>query len=122
MPGITEYLGLKGFAKWNLLNKIAPKFQRVLIIGDYNIEYNAVELANYINANYEIPVYFAVSKKMKSNVQKVLRSGVKLVDSSSRRFLLAFIFSKYVFVTHVVQLKNNSKKQHYINVWHGVGH
>ncbi|MGO3184227.1 MAG: CDP-glycerol glycerophosphotransferase family protein [Aequorivita sp.] len=116
-------INYKGYAKFDLLNKITPKLKRVLIVGHEDLESNAISLANYIQDNYRIKVYFAVDHKFHKNIYKVLNSNVKLVSLKSRRFILSYISSKYVFATHHLPFDGNaSKRQVFVNVWHGASY
>jgi CDP-glycerol glycerophosphotransferase (TagB/SpsB family) len=103
------------------LNKLLPKFNRILIVGNKKLPCNAVELANYISNQYKIPIYFAVSNEFRTYAKKLLSPNIRLVTYSGNSFKFIALTSKFVFSTHGFNY-GSSKKQMLINVWHGVGH
>lgn len=112
-----------GLAKYDFINKLAPKFFRVLVVGNNGLESNAIELANYLSNHYAIKVYFAVASQFHENIHKVLGKNVCVIPYGGRKFLYYFLTSKYVFATHNWgAAANGSKRQVYVNVWHGASY
>jgi CDP-glycerol glycerophosphotransferase (TagB/SpsB family) len=103
------------------LNKLLPKFNRILIADNKKLACNAVELANYISDQYKIPIYFAVSNGYKLHAKKLLSPNIRLVTYSGSLFKFIALTCKYMFSTHGFHY-GSSKKQMLINVWHGAGH
>jgi CDP-glycerol glycerophosphotransferase (TagB/SpsB family) len=108
------------------LNKLVPKLNRVLIVGNESLPSNAVALANYMSDQYDIPVYFAVSNEARPYANELLSPDIRLVTYSNKLFQRIVLFSKYfsskyIFSTHGFHF-GSSKKQTLVNVWHGVGH
>lgn len=110
---------------FKLFRKVAPKFNWVLISGNYQVEANTVELANYIAEHYSFKVFFAVDKAVRSNVKSLLRPNVRVVNFGPA-FRFCYFTCKYIFATHPGEKKlfvgHLSERQTLINVWHGVGH
>jgi DNA-binding protein len=44
----------------NVINKLLPKFDQVVVEGKPNTASNAIAVANYISRNYHLPVYYIV--------------------------------------------------------------
>jgi CDP-glycerol glycerophosphotransferase len=107
---------------YRLINKALPKYRRVMVMGDAKLETNALEVANYIRSHYNIHVYYMVAKKFRSSAQTFLLPGITLVNYPGLYFRYIQLTSKYIFSTHASTLGGSSKKQKFINVWHGVGH
>lgn len=113
------------FRLFRLIKSIIPKYNGVMVVGSYQLETNAVELANYIHQHYKIDVCFVVDKKLKPFVRTLLYPGIK-VTSFGPAFRYYYFTSKYIFATHPgtkgffeAGLTSN---QTMVNVWHGVGH
>lgn len=107
----------------DLLNRTLPKRNRVLVIGNHNVEDNAVGIADYIARNYDIPVYYELSRQYFPYVSHLLSPKVKFLDSSSTyKCLFKALTSRYIFYTYPYALANysNSKRQEIVNIWHGV--
>ncbi|MEJ5961308.1 CDP-glycerol glycerophosphotransferase family protein [Pedobacter immunditicola] len=107
------------------LNKMLPKYNRVLIIGFPNVESSAVATANYIASHYDIPVSYVVSKKQKDDPGGLLLPGVKVISSNENnkaqlRFFWQLFTSKYLFLTHGIFLSAFSRRQVVTNIWHGI--
>jgi CDP-glycerol glycerophosphotransferase len=107
------------------LNKMLPKFERVLIIGFPNVESSAVATANYIVSHYEIPVSYVISHKQKDDPKGLLLPGVKVISSDGGfkpqlHFFWQLFSSKYLFLTHGIFLASFSKRQVVTNIWHGI--
>lgn len=109
----------KGLTKINL---VTPKLDSILVIGSSSIEVNAVELCRYIGKSYNYRIRFAVSKKYKSYLKDILPENVSVICLGSIHFFLVLISSRIIFSTHNYILEHFSKRQLFINVWHGVGH
>ena len=107
---------------YRFLNKILPKFRQVIVIGDSRIETNALELANYISGHVKVPVYYVVTKKFSAAAKSLLLPGIKLVNYPGLHYRVLHLSSKYIFSTHGSSLGGSTKRQKFINVWHGVGH
>lgn len=109
----------------NFLKKRVPKFNWVMIVGNYQVETNTIELANYIQEHYKYPVIFAVDKKVRPYVKALLVPGIRIVNFGPA-YRLFYLTCKYIFSTHPGEkalFKGRlSEKQTLINVWHGVGH
>lgn len=113
------------FLNWlyKCFNLYLPKNHQVIVLGNTKMESNAVEMANYIHANYDIPVYYLVTRTFMESGKKILSPGIKLVEYGPRfRFILST--SKYVFSTHPsskgIFTGSLARKQVLVNVWHGV--
>jgi CDP-glycerol glycerophosphotransferase (TagB/SpsB family) len=107
------------------INKVLPKFKRVVVEGFPNAESSAISVANYISRNYDIPVYFAVSNREADNPDGLLAPDIRTIDMynggrRSIKYLLVFMTSKYLFFTHGVLLDFFSDRQTVTNIWHGV--
>lgn len=108
------------------INKILPKGNKALIMGSGDsavLESNAVELANYIKDNQEnIKVYFASNNGCRPYVYKHLHKGIHFVAYRSFSHIWYLCTSRYIFSTYGSLLRRFSKKQVFVNIWHGVGH
>jgi CDP-glycerol glycerophosphotransferase (TagB/SpsB family) len=104
------------------LNKVLPKFNKVIIIDHGRGESNAIEAANYIHKHYDLPVFLSMNEEIKGYARKILGPGVRLVNRRSIALKFAYLTSKYIFTTHGSILYDTPKRQLWVNIWHGVGH
>ena len=102
------------------LNKILPKYNQVLVIGSTKVESNAIETANYICANYDIPVYFALAEGYVNHVKKLLNPEIKLVSFSGISFRSVYLTSKYILSTNDIVIGPPVNGQMMVNIWHGI--
>jgi len=109
----------------NQLNKVMPKFNRVIIIPFPNTESSALELANVLHSEKGVPVLYVTSSKQKTFPDRLLLPGVKIISSdmnfyATTLYILNVLTSRYVFFTHGIFLKTNSRNQVLVNLWHGL--
>jgi CDP-glycerol glycerophosphotransferase (TagB/SpsB family) len=107
------------------INKLLPKFNRVIVEGYPNTESSAISVANYICKHYDLPVYYVVSNRQKDDPNSLLSSDIITIDNygnSGQRiyYLLKYMTSKYIFFTHGSLLNFFSNRQIVTNIWHGV--
>jgi CDP-glycerol glycerophosphotransferase (TagB/SpsB family) len=106
-----------------VLNKVLPKFNRVLIHDSFKGESNAIEIANYISKHYDYPVLYTVNKRFKPYAAHLLSPEVQLVEWMSILFILYRSTSKYILSTHgFLIIGASGRNQLHVNLWHGVGH
>lgn len=107
---------------FRFLNKLLPKFDRIVIVSSLKGESNAVEMANALAINVDKKVLFIVSKELKSYFKKVINNKINLIYFKTLSFYYALATAKYVFFTHAEgsTLVGSSKRQININIWHGV--
>ncbi len=105
------------------VNRLLPKYEKVIVTSSTGIEANAVEIAKYLAQNSTLQVRFAAEAKFFPYLPKLLPEGrIKFVRRRSIYFYYQLLSSKYIFGTHEIFLTRLSKRQIYTNVWHGVGH
>jgi len=105
--------------------KFLPKKEAVVVHGFPNVESGAVSVANYIQANYKMQVFFKVSPVLADNPRKVLHKDIKILPiSGNLKIQLDYIYrlytSKYFFSTHDLLIESFAKKQTTVNLWHGI--
>lgn len=108
------------FQFFTMLNKVLPKYNRVMIHGNTNLDDNAIEIAKSIRRNSNIPIVYAASGQYLDYVSKLLPENIRLVKSSTPFYMWLYMTSKYVFFTTGSFLNSFSKGQVAINVWHGI--
>jgi len=102
-------------------NTLIPKRKQVLIEGFPDIEGSAIEVANYINRNYDIPVYYVIDHVSEGNPGNLLDREIKLIDRNKFSiYLIKYLTSKWIFITHNTFKNKGSESQVLINIWHGV--
>lgn len=106
---------------YNFINTIIPKKNQVIIDGGQKADANAVELANYIVENYNVPVYYKSNPFIEKYSDKVLNKKIKLVNAKTKDYKFLYLRTKYIFTTHAV-IQKKVKNQIFTNLWHGVGH
>lgn len=106
----------------NLLNKLSPKRNRIIVIGNHKIEDNAIEIANYLVDNCKLDIYYEVSEEYIDQVSKLLSSRIKLIKTTSSLKLIKYITTKYIFYTYPFGFAfySSSKRQKLVNIWHGI--
>lgn len=107
------------------INKWLPKFNWVLVQGSPNTASNAIEVANYIQNNYDLSVYFVVNKAKKDRPNNLLIPGVHLIYYNKTKwknikYYLTHLCSKYIFSTHGSIHEIYSNEQIDTNIWHGI--
>lgn len=103
-----------------LLNKLIPKFNSILLIGNNAIESNTVALARYLSKNNEKTVFLVISKQYKKIAMEILPPEIRMVQKSGIEYAYRLITSKYVFFTFGNPLPFHSKRQKVTNIWHGI--
>lgn len=106
----------------NILNRTLPKRNRVLIRGHGGMASNAVVLANFIQEEYDLSVYFAVNPDLKKKAYQVLNTEIKLVTHNSLYFHFLLWTSRYFFSTHGGYTLKPRRNQTTVNVWHGASY
>jgi len=109
----------------DLLNKLLPKKKQVLLIGNHQIEDNIIELANYLAANTNYKVICEISESYFDKASSFLDRRVKLENSEKKiKCLFLALRSSHIIYTYPYSLAfyTKSKRQKFINLWHGVGH
>jgi CDP-glycerol glycerophosphotransferase (TagB/SpsB family) len=106
-----------------ILNKILPKFNRVLVQDNFKGASNAIETANYISRHYDYPVFYVVDKYFKPYAENLVAPEVRLLKRTSILFIFYRSTSKYILSTHGFPLiPSSGRNQVHVNLWHGVGH
>lgn len=106
----------------SFLNRLMPKFERVVIEPFPNSDSNSVELANYIARNYKLKIYFAISSGNCDSPKTLLHPSIIVIKSKSLAHIWLSLTSKFIFFTHGTFMRKSSSKQTVVNLWHGVGH
>jgi CDP-glycerol glycerophosphotransferase (TagB/SpsB family) len=111
----------------NGINRLLPKFNRILIVGAPNADSQAIAVANYISQHYKLPIIYSISNTFKDDPHNLLAPAISTVHRTwdkwpSIKFILKFMTSKYIFITQNPFLYSFPDKQIVTNLWHGVGH
>lgn len=109
---------------FSFLNQFIPKRRQVLLIGTPSpiLEANDIAFANYMVANYNFKVYYAIEKQTLPHATKILNKKVKTIAYKSAFHIFLLVRCKFIFATYGSIFNKFSSKQVFVNVWHGVGH
>lgn len=99
---------------------ILPKHDRVLVQGFPNIEPSAIEVANKLAERNQFEVYYVISTKTEDRPYKFLDPSIKFVQRESLTYFFFYLTTRYIFFTHGSFLKELSKNQVTVNIWHGL--
>lgn len=102
------------------LNRLLPKYRKLVVYGIPNVESSAVELANFVIDKYDLPVYFVISDKFSDHPALVLNKNINLLKRGSLSYFYHYLTCKFLIFTHGTILNTFSKRQVVVNVWHGV--
>jgi CDP-glycerol glycerophosphotransferase (TagB/SpsB family) len=108
------------FYTYYLANHLFKKSNRVVIYEPSNIEANCIEVANFVVANYKMPVAMGFPKHLINYAKMMLPPEVEVLDKFSMRFKLLYFKSKYIFVAYAKFPKFFTKNQRVLNIGHGV--
>jgi len=103
-----------------LANHFFKKSNRVMICAPSNIEANCIEVANFLAANYKMPVALGLPTASTKYAKLMVSPEVEVVDVHSIRFKLLYFKSKYIFAAYPKFPRFYTKKQRFLNMGHGV--
>lgn len=91
-----------------------------MLHGNRNLDDNTIAIAKYVFENYNIKIYFGVSKEYLPYAQKLLPAGITIIQTRTFFYFKKYLTSKYLFITIGTFLNSFSKRQVAVNVWHGI--
>lgn len=122
--------GLKlGSIPYKLLCKVLGVFvkkqNRALVISNVKVEDNAISMANFLAAHYQLEVDVMLPAKDMAYAKTFLNPRVHLHPSPRHMCLDWASFkrlsrAKYVFLTYQFLYGKAAQSQKYINLWHGL--
>lgn len=103
-----------------LVNHFFKKGRRVMICLPRTIEANCIEVANFIVANYDMPVALGLPKVSVEYAKKMVSPEVEVLDLYSMRFKLLYFKSKYIIAAFPKFPRFYTSKQCFLHIGHGV--
>ncbi len=103
----------------SILNMFIPKSRnRVAFISRPNYSDGPKNMCEYLRKQKQYKLYF-LTYKNHGNTNYSQKKDVKFINANSLKGFLAFSRAKYVFVSQGDFNKIKSRRQLYVNLWHG---
>jgi CDP-glycerol glycerophosphotransferase (TagB/SpsB family) len=103
-----------------LANHFFKKSNRVLICEPSIIDANCIEVANFLVANYKMPVALGLPKELMGFAKMMVSPQVEVLDKDTMRFKLLYFKSKYIFAAYGTFPRFFTRDQRVLNIWHGL--
>jgi CDP-glycerol glycerophosphotransferase (TagB/SpsB family) len=85
-----------------------------------SLETNCIEIANFIVANYDMPVALGLPKKSMMYAKMMVSPEVEVLDHDSMRFKLIYFKSKYIVAAFAKFPRFYTNGQRFLHIGHGV--